>query len=139
MALTLGTAGAVFADSGNPQGIDAQVSGHTVTITADWTWTKCNGSKIVGWAVAWGDPDFQQNPVPDGSGGSFYMGDAVQGNQVFTDGIPCTGTSGPLGSLSHTYADAGVKDICVIVYDMLKNQGPQVPEQRRPRRQGRWP
>lgn len=121
MVLTLGIAGVVSADSGNPENIHATVSGQTVTVTADWTWTKCTGTKIVGWAVAWGDADFQQNPVPDGSGGFFYMGDAVQGNHVFNAGTPCSGTSGALGSLSHTYATAGTKDVCVIVYDMVKD------------------
>ena len=122
MALTLGTAGAVFADSGDPTSITADVSGHTVTVHGDWTWeaSSCNSSsvKIVGFAISWGDPDFQQNPVPKPGGGSYFMGDATTGNQITTNGDLCKNFPGTWGPLSHTYAEAGSYDVCVIIYDL---------------------
>jgi len=128
MVLTLGVAGAVYADSGNPANIQAAVSGNTVTVTGDWSWAKCGTTKIIGWAVSWGDPDFTGNPLPKVGGGFYYMGDANQGNAVKTTGDACTGTSGPLnGSLSHTYAAPGTYDVCVIVYDIVKNKDGSYP------------
>jgi hypothetical protein len=122
MVLTLGLAGAVYADSGSPTSINAEADGMTVKVSGDWTWDQdsCgnNNDKIVGWAVDWGVPGYTDNPVPKSGGGNFYMGDSVQGNTVFTIGEKCGSFPGPWGPLSHTYAEPGEYDICVIIYDM---------------------
>jgi len=127
LVLTLGVVGAVNADSGSPTTIQAQVSGNTVTVHGDWGWDKCTGKKIVGWAVAWGDPSWASNPVPKSGGGSYFMGDAAQDNTVFTTGDPCTGTSGAWGPVSHTYDGPGTYTVCVIVYDIVKNKDGSYP------------
>ena len=120
--MTLGLAGSVLADSGDPTSITAEVNGHTVTVHGDWTWdaADCNNSsvKIVGWAVSWGDPNFTENAVPKPGGGSYFMGDATIGNQITTTGDLCKNFPGTWGPLSHTYADAGSYDVCVIIYDL---------------------
>ena len=122
MVMTLGVAGAVFADSGSPTSINSKIDGLKVTVDGNWTWdaASCNDSskKIVGWAVSWGEPGYTDNAVPKSGGGSYYMGDAVQGNTVFTKGDLCSTPSGTWGPLSHTYAAAGSYDVCVIIYDL---------------------
>ena len=122
MVMTLGVAGAVFADSGSPASINATVDGLKVTISGTWTWdaNSCKDSsvKIAGWAAAWGEPGYTDNAVPKSGGGSFYMGDANQGNTISTNGDLCHTPSGNWGPLSHTYAAPGSYDICVIIYDL---------------------
>ena len=119
LALTLGLAGTAFADSGNPSSVNASVSGHTVTVSGNWTWTSCPDPKrIVGWAVAWGDPGWTNNALPKTGGGNYYMGDATQGNTVFTAaGHPTSAyrRHRHLGPMSHTCPKPGKCGVCVIL------------------------
>ena len=73
MILTFGVVGAVNADSGNPAHIQAAVNGNTVTVSGDWAWDKCTDKKIIGWAVAWGEPGWTSNPVPEGRRWRFLL------------------------------------------------------------------
>jgi hypothetical protein len=122
VVLTLWLAGTALADSGSPTSITTGINALEVTVSGTWTWEaqSCNNNsdKIVGWAVAWGEPGYTANPVPKVGGGSYFMGDSVQGNTVFTAGATCTSFPGDWGPLSHTYAAPGHYDICVIIYDL---------------------
>ena len=138
VVLALWLAGTAVADSGSPTSITTDINGLEVTVSGTWTWDAqaCNNDsqQIVGWAVAWGEPGYTANPVPKVGGGSYFMGDADQGNTVVTAGDPCTSFPGDWGDLSHTYAAPGQYDICVIIYDL---RDPGARDRRSQRARGR--
>lgn len=135
--LTFGVVATVFADSGNPLTISADPPvGNTVTVSGTWNWDRCDDAdpsdRYVGWAVDWGD-DFTGNELP-GASTTYNMGEPgtypdTQGNHIFSpldtgdptncvgDGSAGSGT-GTWGPLSHTYAEPGTYDVCVVIYDI---------------------
>jgi uncharacterized repeat protein (TIGR01451 family) len=121
--LTFGIVATVFADAANPDTVNVQVSGTTVTLTGTWSWFSrgtavCAPHRSVGWAVDWKDPNDPGNPV--GATG-WNVGTALD-NTVHTTGDCGTSNGsfpvGNWGPVSHVYTQAGDYTVCVLMYDL---------------------
>ena len=121
-----GIVATVFADAANPDTVNVQIDGSTVTLSGSWSWFSrqhlgCDAAtdRMVGWAVDWGDPNDPGNQV--GTSG-FFVGTATDNavhsafdcGSINADDFP-VGTWGPI---SHTYTESGDYDVCVLMYDI---------------------
>jgi hypothetical protein len=116
VALAALAAGTATAHTGAPGTIHIVQTGPT-TISASGTWTwpaEASATKLsyVAFAVDWGD-------VSSGNAvGTFHIGDGTPATNVVTQTSPTQGTSGAWGAVSHTYAQPGTYNVCVIIYDL---------------------
>lgn len=138
-ALVLAGAAAVTADSADPVTIDVQQDGLTVTLSGTWKWLEKSApcgpgtltNRATGWQADW-DDGFTGNPVPSRRGpiGLFYHMGSPTDNLVYrssaNDGRGDCGVAAPSGPgvvgtwgpISHTYAEPGEYNVCVLMYDV---------------------
>ena len=116
-ALGLMAAGSVFAGSGSADPIHTTTTGTlSVTASGTWSWAEMATAKklsYAGFAIDWGD-------VSSGNAvGSYHIGDGTAAtNVVLQPTDPAQGSSGSWGPVSHTYAQPGSYQVCVILYDL---------------------
>lgn len=138
-ALVLVGAAAVSADSPDPVTIEVEQDGLTVTLSGTWKWLEkfapCGPgtltNRAAGWQADW-DDGFTGNPVPSKRGpiGLFYHMGSRTDNLVYRSsanggrgdcGVAATnapGVVGTWGPISHTYAEPGEYNVCVLMYDV---------------------
>ncbi len=135
--LLLAGTGAVFADAADPATIVVEQDELTVTVSGTWFWpgrsAPCgpgtSANRATGWAADW-DDGFTGNflhakDAPSGVG--YHMGGAAD-NTVYRSaangglgdcGVAVPGgVAGEWGPLSHTYAEPGIYELCVVTYDI---------------------
>jgi len=134
----LAGAASVLADAPDPATIDVETDGLTVTVSGTWVWPEQDDpcgpgtrtNRAAGWAADWGDGwtgNFVQGKdAPRGTG--FHMGgptdnvvyrsDANDGRGDCGSALPGGGVTGSWGPLSHTYAEPGTYELCVVTYDV---------------------
>lgn len=135
--LLLAGTSAVLADAADPATIVVEQDDLTVTVSGTWFWpgrsAPCgpgtSANRATGWAADW-DDGFTGNYVhakdaPSGVG--YHMGGPAD-NTVYRSaangglgdcGVAVPGgVAGAWGPLSHTYAEPGVYELCVVTYDI---------------------
>jgi uncharacterized repeat protein (TIGR01451 family) len=131
--LTLGMAVSVLADAANPDVINVQVTGTTVTLSGTWSWVSRTGEgcdaatdRMVGWAVDWGDPNAPGNDVPGKTSTDPHWSVGTPTDNTVHTNLDC-GTIGPdnypigtWGPISHTYTQSGDYTVCVLMYDIFR-------------------
>ncbi len=114
--------GTATAHTGSSNSIIVMPTGPlTVSASGTWVWggIPAEGAKyFVGFAIDWGDT------ATGNAVGTYHIGDGTAAtNVIMQPTSPAKGPSGSWGSVSHTYAKAGMYTACVIIYDI----GPTMP------------
>jgi hypothetical protein len=118
VGLAVSMVGTVTAHTGSGTGITVTpTGGKSISASGTWHWGGLGGATVlsyVGYAIDWGDVTNGGNAI-----GAFHIGDGTAAtNLILQPTTPAQGSDGTWGPVSHTYAQAGTYNVCVIIYDL---------------------